>query len=664
MKLPTGKLKELTKQEQLDQAMKAYKWWEHPDLPEGQTWKTLEHNALCFPPEYKPHGIPLYHKGAPVTDLSPECEELATFYALCPEDGPQLGSAETRPVFRKNFFEDFRKALGKDHAIKKFDDLDFSRIREHIAKEKLIKKAATVDEKATAKEEKMAIQGKYGYALVDGHLEKVGNTMAEPPSLFRGRGKHPLMGKVKQRIMPEQVSINIGQRAKVPICPQPGHAWGRVQHDNSVTWLASWNENILGNNKYVMLAAQSSFKGKSDRDKYGKAMRLKGAIEKIRSDYRKNLSSKDIFNKQLATAMWVIDILALRVGGEKGEDEADTVGCCSLRVEHLNFEGGGDYDIELEFLGKDSMLYKQTTDFDKYGDVGRKVYDNFVSFCKKKKPDQQVLDKLDPPELNRHLSALMPGLTAKVFRTYNASETLQRELPQEAELEGLTFAQKVLKYNEANKKVAILCNHQKTVSKAQEDGLAALADRLEVLKTQKKELGQVLKALKENKPDAIKLKSDKAEKKVAAAKAAIERAKDMTEKAKTPEDKIKATNAMQDAKEMQKAGRALVSRESHLYSSKPNAESVKKRIGTWADKIKKLELDIRNKDDNKEVALGTSKINYCDPRISVAWCKANEVPIERVFPKTLRDKFVWALAVPPEWKFEDPKVKKRLGMPE
>ena len=62
---PTGKLKELTKQELLDQAMKAYKWWEHPDLPEGQTWKTLEHNALCFRPEYKPHHVPLYDKGAP-----------------------------------------------------------------------------------------------------------------------------------------------------------------------------------------------------------------------------------------------------------------------------------------------------------------------------------------------------------------------------------------------------------------------------------------------------------------------------------------------------------------------------------------------------------------------------------------------------------------------
>ena len=56
----------------------------------------------------------------------------------------------------------------------------------------------------------------------------------------------------------------------------------------------------------------------------------------------------------LATAMWVIDILALRVGGEKGEDEADTVGCCSLRAEHITMgeENQGPHDLLLEFLGK------------------------------------------------------------------------------------------------------------------------------------------------------------------------------------------------------------------------------------------------------------------------------------------------------------------------
>ena len=109
---------------------------------------------------------------------------------------------------------------------------------------------------------------------------------------------------------------------------------------------------------------------------------------------------------------------------------------------------------------------------------------------------------------------------------------------------------------------------------------------------------------------------------------------------------------MEAARDVQNKARLATSEKSHLYNSTPSADSVAKRIESWAEKIRKLELDIRNKDDNKEVALGTSKINYCDPRISVAWCKRSEVPIERVFPKTLRDKFVWALNVPPDWKFE------------
>lgn len=53
----------------------------------------------------------------------------------------------------------------------------------------------------------------------------------------------------------------------------------------------------------------------------------------------------------------------------------------------------------------------------------------------------------------------------------------------------------------------------------------------------------------------------------------------------------------------------------------PTLEQVERQLEKWSEKIRKLELDIRNKDDNKEVALGTSKINYMDPRISVAWCK-------------------------------------------
>lgn len=53
----------------------------------------------------------------------------------------------------------------------------------------------------------------------------------------------------------------------------------------------------------------------------------------------------------------------------------------------------------------------------------------------------------------------MEGLTAKVFRTYNASMTLQEQLNKLTESEDNVNA-KVLSYNRANRAVAILCNHQ------------------------------------------------------------------------------------------------------------------------------------------------------------------------------------------------------------
>lgn len=80
-----------------------------------------------------------------------------------------------------------------------------------------------------------------------------------------------------------------------------------------------------------------------------------------------------------------------------------------------------------------------------------------------------------------------------------------------------------------------------------------------------------------------------------------------------------------------------------MYRTTPSLESLEGRVTKWTDSIKKAELNLKNKDSNKEVALGTSKINYMDPRITVAWCKRCDVPIESIFPKTLRDKFNWCV---------------------
>ena len=56
------------------------------------------------------------------------------------------------------------------------------------------------------------------------------------------------------------------------------------------------------------------------------------------------------------------------------------------------------------------------------------MYQNLFSFVQNKKDDEDVFDLINPTKLNEYLSSLMPGLTAKVFRTFNASNTLQQKL--------------------------------------------------------------------------------------------------------------------------------------------------------------------------------------------------------------------------------------------
>ena len=95
--------------------------------------------------------------------------------------------------------------------------------------------------------------------------------------------------------------------------------------------------------------------------------------------------------------------------------------------------------------------------------------------------------------LNKHLSELMEGLTAKVFRTYNASHTLQQQLDEMTPKNG-TVAEKILAYNRANRAVAILCNHQRAVPKSHEKSMENLMAKI---KTKKDEIKKVKKELKD-----------------------------------------------------------------------------------------------------------------------------------------------------------------------
>lgn len=71
----------------------------------------------------------------------------------------------------------------------------------------------------------------------------------------------------------------------------------------------------------------------------------------------------------------------------------------------------------------------------------------------------------------------MKGLTAKVFRTYNASHTFQEQLDSGTPAKG-TVQEKLNAYNHANRMVAILCNHQRAVPKTHEQSMGKMKDKV------------------------------------------------------------------------------------------------------------------------------------------------------------------------------------------
>ncbi len=84
--------------------------------------------------------------------------------------------------------------------------------------------------------------------------------------------------------------------------------------------------------------------------------------------------------------MYFIDRLALRAGNEKGEDEADTVGCCSLRCEHVTLEAPNK--LHFDFLGKDSIRYHNTVE------VEQQIFKNIRIFKDGKEDSDSLFDRV------------------------------------------------------------------------------------------------------------------------------------------------------------------------------------------------------------------------------------------------------------------------------
>ncbi|CAD7927412.1 unnamed protein product [Amoebophrya sp. A120] len=723
------------------------------------------------------------------------------------------------------------------------------------------------------------------YCLLDKAREPVGNFQCEPPGLFRGRGQHPKQGIVKPRCMPKDVCLNLDLNAEPPKCSIPGHCWGDIYHDNTVSLLGSF----LNKQKYIQVATSSAVKMQPDALKYEKARKLHKVIEKIRKDYMKKIqktagaeitSVKD-FNHRLSTvrehfgytgrnfsveeqkhgsnpdaavfvgcqkqtafcdfqyavkkgqqlgcAAYLIDKLALRVGNTKDEDEeADTVGCTTLRVEHVICQGkvvalkeeelsssvlpsdqnqplpnsdeknnprssanalevpynpvedirqmsrehskedvqpsplhGAEpvlrrsaavrqsfdekllkehleYRLKFSFLGKDSVPYENEVL------VPEEVYNCVQQLQQRKKKKDLLFDLIDSSDLNAYFKEFLPGLSAKVFRTYNASitleqelgkfswETLKQEFYRKHQAETAKFDQVIFNstaknkskedlailnekleqlyekqkpqllvhfYNQANRAVAVLCNHQRNVAATHEGQMDVLQQKLDFLKEEIEFLKDHMREWKGCKSEAARKKllkkseqglQDLHEQQNIANQEKISNGlnggdnstspnkqggtgttsaagKKKTQESPSREVSSPAVGAAaagssakrnakkkKETQEQQAEAAASTAQQVkfNLKSVPGKLESCKEKLLSLSQVLVRTEDLMKRREENKNVALGTSKINYMDPRITISFCKRVNLEVNKVFNKAILSKFPWAVDCDQDFEFQ------------
>lgn len=226
----------------------------------------------------------------------------------------------------------------------------------------------------------------------------------------------------------------------------------------------------------------------------------------------------------------------------------------------------------------------------------------------------------------------MPGLTAKVFRTYNASNTMANLL-RDMKSAG-SIPEKIKDYNDANRKVAVLCNHKRTVAAGHGAQMEKMGDRIKGLKYQKWRLKQMMidvdprikkkkgaeyfqleddldqEWIKEHQNYLVEELSQKIEKKFAKEneKLVADGQKEM--KHKELEDRLGETKDLASKfKKENKTGKV------DAEGKGPTIEKLENNLVKLDQRINTMLFQAEDKENNKEVALGTSKIVRMHPRL-------------------------------------------------
>jgi len=521
------------------------------------------------------------------------------------------------PVFVANFLRDFSAALGVEPVLR-LEEIDFSECYAYVDREREIKANMTKEErKALAAERRArreALKAKYGYAIVNGQRVELGTYMVEPSGIFMGRGQHPLRGRWKEGAKQSDITLNLS-----PDAPPVEGDWAEIVWQPESMWVARWKDKLTGKLKYIWLSDTAPIKQEREAQKFDKAEDLDAELERVREQIQRDLVAPDPRKRMIATVCYLIDALCLRVGDEKDPDEADTVGATTLRPEHVKIRPDGV--VEFKFLGKDSVEWHKTLE------PPQVVLRNLEELIRNARPSRngegghptrdlpQLFPDITSRDVNAYLSGIMPGLTAKVFRTHHATRVVQESLNKSGvraeDPEYLKWKAASL----ANWEAAVLCNHTKQYKGNWERTKERYAqrrqraeERIERYRQRVKELREKLRALRQE-----------AREKIAAAK--------------TPERRQKVRERY----------------EKRIAKAQARLEAARQRRTKAEVALAKIKAQFMMASKKRTWNLGTSLKSYIDPRVYYEWGKQVDYDVlARYYPAALRRKFAWVRALDEE----------------
>ena len=583
----------------------------------------LHHNGVLVPLRYEGKDLTIKLKGKEVK-LTTEQEEMAVAWAK------KVGTPYVEDhVFAKNFHKDFSKKLGIDVRP---GEVDYSDIIALVEKEREWKASLSREEKKRlAAERKVAREENkehYGYAVVDDERMELANYVAEPSSIFMGRGKHPIRGSWKEGPREEDIILNLS-----PDAPKPKGNWKEIVWEPEALWIARWQDKLSGKMKYVWFSDSSVFKQKKDIDKFDKAKEFRRNLHRVQKHIWENLESEDLKRRKIATVCFLIDELKIRVGDEKDPDEADTVGASTLRKEHISFNGDGT--VSFNFLGKDSVPHIFTKQLPEL------VIRNLKEFASN---SATLFNGVRSKQVSEFLDEVMTGLSAKVFRTLYSSDAVKTKLKKtRVKIEAPVYVKKYVA-TMANLEAAKVCNHKRTIPKTWKASLEKKKDRLKVLKERAK-LAQA--KLRKRTKDTQKKHVERLEKQEKRLKAAVEKLEDTKRQLEERQKQGKSVDALKKrirgkreavALQRQRIKELKVKHEERMKKLRQSLENRRQRDKAAVEKMK---LKVETQGETRDYNLTTSLKSYIDPRIYYEWGKKVEYDWKLYYPKTLQKKFSW-----------------------